>query len=553
MIPNVAVIGNGYWGKNLVRNFHALGVLKLVCDTRPEALEEAHATFGVQTCYSPDALLANPDIQAVAIAAPAAQHHELAKACLLAGKDVYVEKPLALRVEEGQELVDLAERRGRILMVGHILQYHPAILKLKELIRSGDLGRIQYIYSSRLNLGKLRSEENILWSFAPHDISAILYLLEEVPARVHATGGSYIDQKIFDTTLTTCEFQSGVMAHIFVSWLHPFKEQKLVIVGSKKMAVFDDVEKERKLVVYSHRIDWLNRAPVAYKDGGQIIELEAGEPLRNECEHFLESVIARKAPRTDGRSGVEVLRVLDGCERSLRSQGISVSLKEKKPSYFAHPTAVIDENCEIGTGTKIWHFSHVMSGSKVGKNCNFGQNVVISPGVVIGNRVKIQNNVSVYTGVEIEDDVFCGPSMVFTNVINPRSHIERKHEYRGTLVKQGASIGANATIVCGATLGRHSFVAAGAVVTKDVPDYALVMGVPAVQAGWMCACGIRLPEGEQVQCAECGRNYQIGNGQCSETLPEISVPEPQVVAIGASAPEDIDTDLTVRLPLPIAA
>jgi UDP-2-acetamido-3-amino-2,3-dideoxy-glucuronate N-acetyltransferase len=554
MIPNIAVIGNGYWGKNLVRNFHALGVLKLVCDTRPEALEEAHATFGVQTCSSPEALLRNPDIQAVAIAAPAAQHHELAKACLLADKDVYVEKPLALKVEEGQELVNLAESRGRILMVGHILQYHPAILKLKELIRAGELGRIQYIYSSRLNLGKLRSEENILWSFAPHDISAILYLLEEMPTRVHATGGSYIDQKIFDTTLTTCEFQSGVMAHIFVSWLHPFKEQKLVIVGSKKMAVFDDVEKERKLVVYSHRIDWLNRAPVAHRDGGQVIELQPGEPLRNECEHFLESVMTRRPARTDGRSGVEALRVLDGCERSLRSQGSSVTLKEEKPSYFAHPTAVIDANCEIGSGTKIWHFSHVMSGSKVGKNCNFGQNVVISPRVVIGNRVKIQNNVSVYTGVELEDDVFCGPSMVFTNVINPRSHIERKDEYRRTLVKQGASIGANATIVCGATLGRHSFVAAGAVVTKDVPDYGLVMGVPAVRAGWMCACGIRLPEGEQMQCEECGRHYQIENDACSETPHvEVTAPEPQVIAIGASVPEGITAELIAPMPLPIAA
>jgi UDP-2-acetamido-3-amino-2,3-dideoxy-glucuronate N-acetyltransferase len=552
--PNFAVIGNGYWGKNLVRNFHALGVLKLVCDTRPERLAEAHATFGVRTCRSLDPLLESSDIQAVAIAAPAAQHYELAKECLLANKDVYVEKPLALKVEEGQELVELAEARGRILMVGHILQYHPAILKLKELIGTGELGRLQYIYSSRLNLGKLRSEENILWSFAPHDVSAILYLLEEVPTRVHATGGSYINQKIFDTTLTTCEFQSGVMAHVFVSWLHPFKEQKLVIVGSKKMAVFDDVEKERKLVVYSHRIDWFNRAPVAHRDDGEVIPLEAIEPLRNECEHFVQSVITRRPPRTDGRSGLEVLRVLDGCERSLRSQGISVTLNEETPGYFAHPTAVIDSKCEIGAGTKIWHFSHVMSGSRVGKNCNFGQNVVISPGVVIGNRVKIQNNVSVYTGVELEDDVFCGPSMVFTNVINPRSHIERKHEYRRTLVKQGATIGANATIVCGTTLGRNSFVGAGAVVTKDVPDYALVMGVPALQAGWMCACGISLPDGKHVECQKCGRHYQIENGRCAETEPgKTTVPERQIVVIGAPAVEDLAPTLIAPIPFPAVA
>ena len=554
MVPNIAVIGNGYWGKNLVRNFHALGVLKLVCDMRPAAIEEAHTKFGVSTCYSPDAVFRSHDIHAVAIAAPAAQHYELAKASLLAGKDVYVEKPLALRVEEGQELVELARERERILMVGHILQYHPAILKLKELIHAGELGRIQYIYSSRLNLGKLRTEENILWSFAPHDISAILYLLDEMPVRVNATGGSYIDQKIFDTTLTTCEFQSGVMAHIFVSWLHPFKEQKLVIVGSKKMAVFDDVQKDQKLVIYSHRIDWLNRAPVAHRDGGEVIELVSAEPLRKECEHFLESVITRRTPRTDGASGVQVLRILDGCERSLRSQGIAVNLQVEAPQYFAHPTAVIDANCEIGTGTKIWHFSHIMSKSRIGRNCNFGQNVVISPGVVIGDRVKIQNNVSVYTGVELEDDVFCGPSMVFTNVINPRSHIERKHEYRRTLVKHGASIGANATVVCGNTLGCYSFIAAGAVVTKDVPDYALMMGVPAIQAGWMCECGIRLADGEQVQCAECSRQYRIESGECREVLPtESPVASPDIVVVEMPAPAVAQPAIVTPIPMPAAA
>lgn len=194
-----------------------------------------------------------------------------------------------------------------------------------------------------------------------------------------------------------------------------------------------------------------------------------------------------------------------------------------------------------------------MSGSKIGRKCNFGQNVVISPGVTIGNRVKIQNNVSVYTGVELEDDVFCGPSMVFTNVINPRSAIERKHEYRRTLIKQGASIGANATIVCGTTLGRHSFVAAGAVVTKDVADYSLVMGVPAVHACWMCACGIRLPEGDQVQCAECGRSYQTDKGQCAEIVaPTIPVSEPDVFVINATGTKDIPDSISV-LPLPIAA
>jgi UDP-2-acetamido-3-amino-2,3-dideoxy-glucuronate N-acetyltransferase len=516
MLPNIAVIGNGYWGKNLVRNFHALGVLKYVCDTRSEALGEAQALFGVDTCSSLEALVRNPDIQGVAIAAPAVQHYQIAKEVLLAGKDVYVEKPLALRVEEGQELVELAESHRRILMVGHILQYHPAILKLKQLIGSGELGRIHYIYSSRLNWGKLRTEENILWSFAPHDISAILFLLDETPTTVTATGGAYINPQIFDTTLTACEFESGAKAHIFVSWLHPFKEQKLVIVGTNKTAVFDDVEKERKLCLYSHRIDWLNRHPVARRDEGQVVPLPPDEPLRKECEHFIESIVTRRTARTDGRSGVQVLEVLQACERSLQSHATMVPVRETTPAYFADRTAVIDRGCEIGSGSKIWHFSHVMSGARIGRNCNLGQNVVVSPGVSIGDRVKIQNNVSVYTGVVLEDDVFCGPSMVFTNVVNPRSHVERKHEYKNTLVKQGATIGANATVVCGVTLGKYSFVAAGAVVTRDVPDYALVMGVPATREGWMCMCGTRLADSAQPRCSACARAYLIEDGHCRE-------------------------------------
>jgi UDP-2-acetamido-3-amino-2,3-dideoxy-glucuronate N-acetyltransferase len=182
--------------------------------------------------------------------------------------------------------------------------------------------------------------------------------------------------------------------------------------------------------------------------------------------------------------------------------------------YFAHETAVIDEPCEIGSGTKIWHFSHIMRDSRIGANCNIGQNVVVSPRCVIGNNVKIQNNVSVYTGVIIEDDVFCGPSMVFTNVINPRSFIERKDEYRTTLVKRGASIGANATVVCGVTLGRYCVVGAGGVVTRDVPDYAVVYGNPARIRSWVCYCGVGLdlgggdPDSREAGCGACGRRYR---------------------------------------------
>jgi UDP-2-acetamido-3-amino-2,3-dideoxy-glucuronate N-acetyltransferase len=517
--PKVAVIGSGYWGKNLVRNFHELGALAAVVDVREEALRESQSRYAVRTTHNFDAVLGDPSIHAVVIAAPAAQHYDLAKKSLLSGKDVFVEKPLALHSSEGTELVELAKERGRILMVGHILEYHPAVVELKRLIHTGELGKLQYIYSSRLNLGKLRTEENILWSFAPHDISVMLSLLGELPDRISSHGGSYLNQAITDTTLTTCDFKSGVKAHIFVSWLHPFKEQKLALIADKKMAVFDDLESDRKLVLYSHRIEWPGRIPVAQKDGGQVIELPQHEPLRTECQHFLDCIRNRTRPITDGESAVRVLRVLEACEQSLLEHGKPVAFTSHARVYQAHPTAVIDDPCEIGEATKIWHFSHVMANSKLGRRCILGQNVLVSSGVSVGNNVKIQNNVSLYTGVELEDDVFCGPSMVFTNVINPRSHLVRKHEYRKTLVKRGATLGANSTVVCGVTIGQYAFVAAGAVVTRDVPDYALIMGVPGRQAGWMCYCGIRLSSCEsEASCSACGRRYLLEDRQCRPVM-----------------------------------
>ncbi len=516
-MKTVACVGSGYWGKNLVRNFHDLHALAAICDSDEDTLrtfKQQYPECRVLSSY-PE-VLQDESLRAVAIATPAETHAAMVREALLAGKDVFIEKPLCLSVKEGEELVALAFQRKRILMVGHLLWYHPAVLKLKELIDAGELGRIQYIYSNRLNLGKIRREENILWSFAPHDLSVILGLLGEMPDRVQAQGGNYLHQQIADVTTSLLSFPSGVKAHIFVSWLHPFKEQKLVVVGDRKMAVFDDVEKKDKLLLYPHSIEWKNHIPVANKADAQPVALDAGEPLRSECLHFLECVRTRTKPRTDGEEGLRVLTVLQQCQDAL---SIKAPAKPSGPpgnvarGYMAHESAFIDDGVEIGEGTSIWHVSHVLKGSKIGKNCKIGQNVVIGPKAVIGNGVKIQNNVSVYEGVTLEDYVFCGPSMVFTNVFNPRSEIPRMGEIKPTLVRQGATLGANCTIVCGITVGRYAFIGAGAVATKDVPAHALMVGNPARVTGWVCACGEKLKAGEsKAKCIICGKHYRKTGG-----------------------------------------
>jgi UDP-2-acetamido-3-amino-2,3-dideoxy-glucuronate N-acetyltransferase len=496
----------------LVRALNELDAVSWVCEsdagTRAELTErypELRYTDSVEEVF------AARDVRGVVLATPAETHGRLVRQALLAGKDVFVEKPLSLDVGEGEKLVELASDRGRILMVGHLLWYHPAVLKLRGLIEAGELGRIRYIYSNRLNLGKIRREENILWSFAPHDISVILGLIGEMPDSVQAQGGNYLHEQIADVTMSLLSFPSGVRAHIFVSWLHPFKEQKLIVVGDRKMAVFDDVEKKDKLLVYPHSIDWKNHLPVPNRADAQPVAFDTTEPLLEECRHFLECIENRTRPRTDGREGLRVLRVLAQCQHALRVGGRqAVASAPATRRYFAHESTFIDEGAEIGEGTTIWHVSHVLRSSKIGKNCRIGQNVVIGPNVTIGDGVKIQNNVSVYEGVTLEDYVFCGPSMVFTNVFNPRSEIRRMEELRPTLVRRGASLGANCTILCGVTVGTYAFVGAGAVVLKDVPDFALVVGNPGRVAGWMCICGSRinfLDESSAGSCAACTRTY----------------------------------------------
>jgi UDP-2-acetamido-3-amino-2,3-dideoxy-glucuronate N-acetyltransferase len=526
-MKRVAVIGAGYWGRNLVRVYGELGVLGVVCDHSDVIRQQIQATYpGVDTVMALTDVLSRSDIDAVVIASPAETHYLTAREALLAGKHVFVEKPLTLHNSEAEELIALAESGGQTLMVGHLLQYHPVFCRLKEMAHSGELGRVNYVYSNRLNLGKIRREENILWSFAPHDISMILSLAGEMPESVVAVGGNYLHKKIADITTTHLSFRSGLQAHVFVSWLHPFKEQKLVVVGEKKMAVFDDtLPWEQKLMLYPHQISWENNLPVPNKAESEPEIVPESEPLKAECMHFLDSIDSGRNPTTDGREGLRVLTVLNTAQVSLDGHGEKVSLADEgngeaaaNVAFTAHKTAEIDDDVTIGNDSKIWHFSHILRGSRIGTKCNIGQNVVIGPDVIVGDGCKIQNNVSVYTGVTLENDVFCGPSMVFTNVFNPRAHIRRMDEVRETFVREGASLGANCTVVCGTTIGRHAFVGAGAVVTKDIPDHALVYGNPARIHGWVCSCGVRLnfaaapDRNAQTDCPGCGAAYVFTDG-----------------------------------------
>ena len=319
---NVAVLGCGYWGQNLVRNFHALGVLRAVCDPGETGRARARQLAPEVDVMDDFASVFNrPDIHAVVLATPAETHEPLALQALAAGKDVLVDKPMALNHQQGLRMHEAAEKTGRILMVGHLLEFHPAVLKLRELLAGGELGRVNYIYSNRLNFGKIRTEENALWSFAPHDIAVILRLVGELPLEVTCTGGSYLTPNLADVTVSCLHFRSGLRAHIFVSWLNPFKEQKLVVMGDRKMAVFNDVAKEDKLVLFDQRVDFSNRQPVLQKGVETAVALPAGEPLRAECEHFLECVRTRTRPLTDSASGIAVLRVLQACQTSLQLNG----------------------------------------------------------------------------------------------------------------------------------------------------------------------------------------------------------------------------------------
>jgi UDP-2-acetamido-3-amino-2,3-dideoxy-glucuronate N-acetyltransferase len=319
-------LGCGYWGANLARTLNRLGCLAALCDLPGRVDNLARQYPGARVSSDSAALFADPAIDAVAISTPAETHHALTLRALEAGKDVFVEKPLALEWQDGIEMVEAARTRGRILMVGHLLLYHPAVIRLRQLLQEGGLGKIEYIYSNRLSMGKIRREENALWSFAPHDISVILALMGRMPVQVSAVGGAYLQPNIADVTVSHLLFGNGERAHIFVSWLHPYKEQRLVVIGSKQMAVFEDSRKHDKLMLFDKQIELKGGQFEANKSEGVPVPIDDAEPLREECAHFIDCVTTRSAPRTPGEDGVAVLQVLGACQRSLQMNGDPVAI-----------------------------------------------------------------------------------------------------------------------------------------------------------------------------------------------------------------------------------
>jgi len=331
----IGQIGLGAWGKNLLRNFSSLNQchVRMACDLDDAQCAKASEMFrNIVFTTKYDDILNDDKIEAVVIATPPALHYEMAKRAFEAGKDVFVEKPLVLNLEEGKKLVELAEKKDRILMVGHIMEYHPASLFLKDYIKNGILGEIYYLYSSRINLGKVRDIENSLWSFAPHDISIIMFLLGKYPSRVTAAGSSYLQKNIEDVCFMTMHFDDKTMAHVHVSWLDPHKERKLTVVGSKKMVVFDDTKTSEKIWLYDKGVD----TKLDYETYGEYLNLRigditipqipGGEPLRLECIHFLQCVQNRSCPRSDGYDGLRVLSVLQAAQQSLEHGGIPVDV-----------------------------------------------------------------------------------------------------------------------------------------------------------------------------------------------------------------------------------
>lgn len=561
------VVGCGKWGINLIKTAHTMGRLVAVVDASEQSLNslaQRHPQVSnIPTYIKLSAALEAHKNAAIIVATPPKTHFPVAMEALQGNRHVFVEKPICDSISDARTLVSVAKTRGLTLMVDHLLQYSLPHRRLIHLVSTGYVGNVTRVRMSRVNFGTIRTVEDVLWSFCPHDISILLALLrggkKKNGQEIYATsvtchGQAVVSSDITDYVDICVTFSSGSRAHVEASWLHPMKERRVIVYGSDGSIVLNEDMPDTslpKLQAYKwstkRRHDG-SAVDIEKSDDDLAAHLEAhpekdavsfsseNQPLSSALNYFVHCVHTGVTPwRSDGKEALSVLALLDAAAESLRQGGISISIAPEggmtqlsmngagktansvlKSKTFVHETAIVDSGAKIGQGTKIWHFSHVMSGASIGKNCNIGQNVYVG-NTTLGNNVKVQNNVSIYDAVRVDDDVFLGPSCVLTNVKTPRAHVSRKHMFSSTWLQKGVTIGANATIVCGTTLGEFCFIGAGAVVTKDVLPHALVYGNPATMQGWVSKTGVKLvrdpvPLGNgsiKLQCPESGEVYAL--------------------------------------------
>lgn len=516
----LVIVGAGKWGMKHVQTAAKLGSLHTVYDTNADCLHRASSSLFEEGLQAPLVSftsrwsdVASCSATAAVVATPPSTHCEIACELLRCGKDVLVEKPVGLSVDEAAKLRDLARDLGRILMAGHLLHFTPLHLGLKQVLSSGIAGNITRIHAQRKNMGTVRLEEDVIWSIGPHDVSLVLSLAgDKRVCSVSCTGQSVVTSGIVDSATMVLSFGNDTKAIVEVSWLHPEKKREIMVYGSKGCLHLQETVPDDQALTFR---SWAWN--LEGEDSKMRVKTSLGTvepvgiidrstpPLEAEVVHFLSCCQSRKTPITSADEGVQVVEVLCAASQSLRAGGAPVNImKSVSRAYFAHPMSCVDEGAVVGAGSKIWHFTHILSGAVIGSNTSLGQNVSVGSKAKIGSNVKIQNNVSIYDEVTIEDDVFLGPSCVFTNVRTPRAFVSRRLEFVPTLVKKGATIGANATILCGNKIGQYAMVGAGAVVTRDVAAYSLVVGSPAIHIDWVSECGLRL------------RPYPIGSDDCSD-------------------------------------
>jgi len=477
---NIAIIGCGYWGSNLIRVFAQSEQINLhtCCDLDESKLKKVKMIYPyINITSNYQEVITNPEIHAVIIATPVFSHYKLAKLALLANKHVLVEKPLTYTCKESQELIELANQKNKILMVDHTFEYEPAIRKIKKIIESKELGEIYYINANWLNLGKLQPDVNVVFDLATHIFSIINYITGKEPLNIKATGETYIsNNKLEEMANLIIKYPNKIIANINVSWLEPYKVRKLTLVSSKKMLVFDLLNPQEQLKIFDKGVD-VNHLEntISYRSGDVYSpNIEPIEPLKEMANHFISCIKENKKPLTSGENGLIVVKLLEAAAQSLKNKGIEIKLNEKNSnislgnnSRIFQPTLTNLYGCEIGDNTKIGAFVEIQKNAKIGNNC------------------KISSHSFICEGVTIEDDVFIGHGVRFINDKYPRAtsggilQTEEDWKVIPTIVKKGASIGTNATILCGITIGENALVGAGSVVTRDVPPNSVVYGNPA--------------------------------------------------------------------------